>query len=238
MYQTEAERSHWPDAPAKHDISLPHYGLLASLAHSASPASLFTLSSSPTAPLGLKLHSLPPSTATRLKAFTVDGILANAAPPKSDQSKTPPAGNAEWGHRIIFALEGGALDLPSLLEIFHRDGEQRNLQWDITRVHPYLPLKLRAATQRGARKQKSVQTSQNEASESPRGTEGANDPDAGAESTKSRRFVVSFGDVHEARRFVRVWHRRELELPVPLNTANGASTLDTWHTLTTNVITP
>jgi hypothetical protein len=114
---------------------------------------------------------------------------------------------AEGGHRslarrqaksedmVLFSLDKGQLPVYELRAILGRDGRERNLQWDIRSGDDGI------VNLRGEKE------------------------DAGKDARKtsgrlSSRFIISFNDQQEARRFVRAWHKR------PLPTADERRTRD------------
>lgn len=245
---------HWPLRSAQ-TFSLPSYTPPGEPDTSSPPA--FTLSSSPLAPLGLKLHSLPPSTAARLKAFTLEGILSTATPmPVNDETgHTPLPKQSPDQHRVILSLDNGAMALHMLQDFLRQDGETRRLAWDVTNVAPYLPQKLEAVGRRNGQKQRKQTRPTEEAQEGDTelageeraGAKGEGEGEGGEECPgktdgplKSGRFVLTFGDVHEARRFVRGWHRREFELPtlVSDDEDHGQASSGARQSVTVNALLP
>ncbi|CRK38062.1 hypothetical protein BN1708_020441, partial [Verticillium longisporum] len=88
-----------------------------------------TLAPPSPAPLNLKLYALPPSTAARLGAFTLAKTLP--APEKS----------VEGAQRVVVSLQGGALPPAAFWGLVRRDGEERNLAWDVLEMQPYFAQK-------------------------------------------------------------------------------------------------
>ncbi|KAL9946505.1 hypothetical protein D7B24_007776 [Verticillium nonalfalfae] len=186
----------------------------------------FTLAPPSPAPLNLKLYALPPSTAARLGAFTLAKTLP--APEKS----------VEGAQRVVVSLQGGALPPAAFWGLVRRDGEERNLAWDVLEMQPYFAQKAASSsashrnsnTPRDKTKNKKKEKQEQTAAESTAETQTAEQRAAGETATtdapasdepkdkthaKSARFVLSFRDVHEARRFARSWHRREFPLSPP-----------------------
>lgn len=171
-----------------------------------------SLTASPETPLRLKLYTLQPHTMDRLRAFTLDGIVEAARGAAAGSGKrntfrkmTP---EPRKSHRVVLSLDHGAVELAELQELLHRDGEHRNLAWDVTDIIMYHPDKAKPVTRPRAKRAKARRdATKEEATKSP---EAAVDENA---QTKSGRFVLTFGDEAEARRFTRMWHRRELQPP-------------------------
>ncbi|ROT39410.1 hypothetical protein SODALDRAFT_332853 [Sodiomyces alkalinus F11] len=222
----------------------------------------FTLAPPSPAPLSLKLYALPGSTEARIQPFTIEHILAASASIPSlgstgkGSTNTATSASSSNHQHVIVSLEGGAVDVPTLLGLVRQDGQERNLAWDMTDVKPYFARKYSEPRPDSKRKQKkAVKNKSNgkapeieatngetrgqlglssEASDGAlEGGDGAYGIDKGTRGTdaggdcgfngnmktegpvKSARFVVSFRDALEARRFVRTWHRREFSLSSP-----------------------
>ncbi|KAM0321719.1 hypothetical protein ACHAQA_009958 [Verticillium albo-atrum] len=212
-YQREAERLY---ALARADAATQD----SSVAPLPTDDPAFTLAAPSPAPLSLKLYALPPSTASRLGAFTLGKILP------TEEGKP-----VEGSQRVIVSLQGGTLPTAAVWGLVRRDGEVRNLKWDVSEIKPYFAQK--ASSHGGKKREKKTaakggagdgKTAAEEgvppppADETATEAEGADGADPLAQDrthAKSGRFVMSFGDVHEARRFARSWHRREVALSPP-----------------------
>ncbi|KAM0284584.1 hypothetical protein ACHAQH_001950 [Verticillium albo-atrum] len=188
----------------------------------------FSLAPPSPAPLSLKLYALPPSTASRLGALT----LAKTLPAE----ETP----VEGAQRVVVSLQGGALAPAALWGLLRRDSEERNLKWDVLETQPYFAQK--ASNRQDSKrhgKQTKIPTEEGKAAQQERMIdEAAEDVTKVPKSkthAKSARFVLSFRDVHEARRFARSWHRREFSLSPP---RQGPEKGQVGQSVTVNVTVP
>ena len=120
--------------------------------------------------------------------------------------------------RVLFRLEGSKVTCKTVRQMIVDDGEARNLAWRLhARDSAVTPLQFSRSELR-----EREYDATDEDSESPSAFVSASQPDdvdahesaapAGAEEGFSQ-FVLLFNDTAEARRFVRVWHRRELKDP-------------------------
>ncbi|KAK1594311.1 uncharacterized protein LY79DRAFT_589163 [Colletotrichum navitas] len=208
-YQKEAQRRH---AAARRSL-LSATAPLASSSRaveggSAPSPSIFTLAPPSRAPLSLHLYKLDRATEARLGTFSVQGLLSMTPEP-------PPRANSH----VILCVDGGTVDQRMLTHWLRRDGRERNLGWPVQHMRPYFAPKVDDRTVAPDEAQ--------EVDDEPGWRDGDGDDDAPPplvdsegkrkgggpdENAMSARFVLSFPDVHEARRFVRAWHRREFVL--------------------------
>ncbi|OLN88096.1 hypothetical protein CCHL11_00505 [Colletotrichum chlorophyti] len=193
-YQKEAQRLH---ALARRSLLSPAAGL------NPNPSTtVFTLAPPSNAPLSLHLYKLDRAAENRLETFSIHGLLSMTPEP-------PPRANSQ----VILSLDGGALDQRTMSTWIKRDARDRNLGWPVQHMRPYFAPKVH-------RRQV---TAEEPAEDDDHGWNGDTPPswvvDADErdglteETTLSARFVLSFPDAHEARRFVRAWHRKELVTP-------------------------
>ncbi|KAF6822790.1 hypothetical protein CMUS01_10950 [Colletotrichum musicola] len=163
------------------------------------PQQVFTLAPPSKAPLNLHMYKLNRATEARLQNFSIQGLLSMTPDP-------PPRA----GSQVIVSLEGGTLDQRSLSQWIRSDARARNLGWPVQHMRAYFPM--------SADRRRQL----TEAEDSPENYEWDEDSapavmspeqqrarDPTDETAKSGRFVLSFPDAHEARRFVRAWHRKE-----------------------------
>ncbi|KAK2056705.1 hypothetical protein LY76DRAFT_627551 [Colletotrichum caudatum] len=208
---------------------------------SAIPPSIFTLVPPSTAPLNLHIYKLGRKTEARLNTFGVHSLLSMTPEP-------PPRANSH----VILSVDGGTVDLRMLTHWLRRDARERNLGWPVQHMRPYFPPKVdrrtvaaAAAAAPGEAREAHDDDDDDEPGWRDRDDNGDGDlyddappPLVGAEGQQqqqrggrggpdenalSARFVLSFPDVHEARRFVRAWHRREFVL------ANGSTVVLNTH---------
>ncbi|KAK1699780.1 hypothetical protein BDP55DRAFT_644835 [Colletotrichum godetiae] len=206
-YQREAQRLH---ALAGRSLASPAAGLTSAETSSISApsnTSTFSLAAPSKTSLSLHLYKLNRATETRLETFSIQGLLSMTPEP-------PPRANAH----VVLSLDGGTLDQRSLSHWIRRDARDRNLGWPVQHLRAYFAPKVdrRTVTASESPAESAEGLVYDDVDEAPaamgadsgrRGT-----PDALDETAPSARFVVSFPDVHEARRFVRAWHRKELVL--------------------------
>ncbi|KAK1720816.1 hypothetical protein BDP67DRAFT_593855 [Colletotrichum lupini] len=205
-YQREAQRLH---ALAGRALASPAAGLTpAETSSASSPTSVFSLAPPSKTPLNLHLYKLNRATEARLETFSIQGLLSMTPEP-------PPRANAH----VVLSLDGGTLDQRSLSHWIRRDARDRNLGWPVQHLRPYFAPKVHQRT--ATKAEKLTETGEglvyDEDDAGPAVTEGdsgrrGTTPDALDETAPSGRFVVSFPDAHEARRFVRAWHKKELIL--------------------------
>ena len=99
-------------------------------------------------------------------------------------SSSPESGPAQEHCSVLVSLEGCKATISALHDAIARDGEERRLPWALTsRPDGKPPI---AAIAPG------------------------NTPKGGQQDARFWRFIVSFAEAAEARRFVRNWHRREM----------------------------
>ncbi|KAK8106281.1 hypothetical protein PG999_009640 [Apiospora kogelbergensis] len=142
-------------------------------------------------------------------------------------------------HLVLLVLEGGRLSVPTLHAVIREDGVERNLPWRLKNpdgpdggIMAFGKSSLKAADQAGPEDSLRQQL----ASAMGEGGEGRGEGEAAAAETdpaaelaslsrtarerqklqneyrRWNRFIVPFLDEAEARRFVRRWHRRQLQL--------------------------
>lgn len=99
------------------------------------------------------------------------------------------------GRAVLFWIDGHAPTTPSVRAAIHQDGRDRGLPW---------------ATEGGSRsiEKLNLPTTSPEDLETPEQAESSE-----VRGRSSARWIVTFVDENEARRFVRAWHKR----PFPLN---------------------
>ncbi|KAK7438333.1 hypothetical protein CaCOL14_007774 [Colletotrichum acutatum] len=204
-YQREAQRLH---ALAGRALTSPAAGLAsAETSSTSSQTSVFSLAPPSKTPLNLHLYKLNRATEARLETFSIQGLLSMTPEP-------PPRANAH----VVLSLDGGTLDQRSLSHWIRRDARDRNLGWPVQHLRPYFAPKVHQRT--ATKAQQPTETEEglvyDEDDAAPAVTEAdsgrRSTPNALDETAPSGRFVVSFPDVHEARRFVRAWHKKELIL--------------------------
>jgi len=110
--------------------------------------------------------------------------------------------STDIGARVLVALQGGEMTAWGLRDVVRADGADRNLSWALLDgVEAVLPVPwLTAATKRLGKAEPSTLSRLLE----------AGPPDDGELHV---RFVVSFREAVEARRFARNWHRRRTKSP-------------------------
>ncbi|GKT48585.1 uncharacterized protein ColSpa_08766 [Colletotrichum spaethianum] len=222
-YQKEAQRRHAavrrslisPAAPLTSSSSAPASGTDAG----GSAPSIFTLAPPSRAPLSLHLYKLDRATEARLNTFSIQGLLSMTPEP-------PPRANCH----VILSVDGGTVDQRMLTYWFRRDARERNLGWPVQHMRPYFTPKV---DRRTVTPGESPEADESEWRDDDGGDDDAPPPLVGAEGQQkgggpdenamSARFVLSFPDVHEARRFVRAWHRREFVL------SNGSTVVLNTH---------
>ncbi|KAH6688021.1 hypothetical protein F5X68DRAFT_8079 [Plectosphaerella plurivora] len=198
------------------------------------------LSASPETPLRLKMYALQPHTLARLRAFTLEGIIGAPKSPiggagKKASQKTPSQASAR-PHRVVLSLQQGAVESATLQDLLRRDGVSRNLAWDVTEILPYHAGKAIMSSRMIKGLAWKSRTALKAGSD---GSEASELPEAFKTSdySKSGRFVLSFGGEAEARRFTRMWHRRELQLPQDARAETEAED-GTSATITVNAMIP
>lgn len=116
------------------------------------------------------------------------------------------AGLADRSRSVLVRLAGSKITVPVLKQAIEADGAERNLPWRLVEEKPdvmHWPRQvqsLRAGSGRIAEGELSMAESGY-----------VRDPDDAQQSYGYTRFVVTFYDAAEARRFARVWHRREMD---------------------------
>jgi hypothetical protein len=111
--------------------------------------------------------------------------------------------SAKSAHLVLLSIQGGRLDPEALKELVYLDGRERNLEWSLRHCEPL-------GTDQGHR------MAPNYGNESPGNLsidEYQKDMEENERTTGLKgysRFILSFGDAPEAKRFVRNWHRRQL----------------------------
>lgn len=100
------------------------------------------------------------------------------------------------------------LDQRSLSQWIRSDARARNLGWPVQHMRAYFPMS--AARRRQLAEDDNPENYEwDEDSPPPAMSQQQRVRDPTDETAKSGRFVLSFPDAHEARRFVRAWHRKE-----------------------------
>ncbi|KAH0433581.1 hypothetical protein CcaCcLH18_05753 [Colletotrichum camelliae] len=192
LYQSEAQRRHNAARLRRQSAAAP----LAAAPEPGDPA-IFTLAAPSNAPLSLHLYKLNKAAEKRLESFSVQGLLSMTPDP-------PPRACSP----VVLSIEGGTLDQRSLSQWIRRDARDRGLGWPVQHIRPYFPPRIH---QRGPLEEPSEDDYHWDEDSAPKIV----DPDAVArktmdETARSALFVLSFPDAHEARRFVRAWHNKEL----------------------------
>ncbi|KAK1988036.1 hypothetical protein LZ30DRAFT_578972 [Colletotrichum cereale] len=220
-YQTEAQRRHAAVRRSLLSAAAPLASSTAAAAAAAAaraeaggspPPSTFTLAPPSRAPLSLHLYKLDRATEARLGTFSVQGLLSMTPEP-------PPRANSH----VILSVDGGTVDQRMLTYWLRRDARDRNLGWPVQHMRPYFAPKVDSRTVApGGEGQDADGSGWRDGDGPGDGDDDAPPPLVGAEGQQrgggpdenamSARFVLSFPDVHEARRFVRAWHRREFVL--------------------------
>ncbi|KAL8800287.1 MAG: hypothetical protein Q9182_005281 [Xanthomendoza sp. 2 TL-2023] len=108
------------------------------------------------------------------------------------------------GRAVLFWVEGHYPTTNAVKSAIDRDGRERGLQW---------------ATQVGNRYVEKLDMSDSPLDDADR----MEASESGVQRRSSRRWIVMLGDENEARRFVRVWHRRPF--PVPNDHVRGETPL-------------
>ncbi|KAJ0167378.1 hypothetical protein CTA2_2946 [Colletotrichum tanaceti] len=203
-YQMEAQRRH---AAVRRSLLYPAAPLTSRSASNAeaggSASSIFTLSPPSRAPLSLHIYKLDRATEARLGTFSIQGLLSMTPEP-------PPRANSH----VILSVDGGTIDQRMLTYWLRRDARERNLGWPVQHMRPYFAPKVDS---RAIAPGDSPDADESEwrygdddapppLVDSEGQQRGGGVPD---ENASSARFVLSFPDVHEARRFVRAWHKKE-----------------------------
>nr|XP_036588309.1 uncharacterized protein CTRU02_01361 [Colletotrichum truncatum]KAF6799682.1 hypothetical protein CTRU02_01361 [Colletotrichum truncatum] len=194
-YQKEAQRRH----------SLARRAQQSSVLGPAQPNAdqVFTLLPPTRAPLSLHLYKVNKATEARLETFSIQGLLSMTPDP-------PPRACSQ----VILSLEGGTLDQRSLSQWIRRDARERNLGWPVQHLRPYFPPKV--DQKRAAFADETEDAPENyewDEDTAPTIVPSQGVKDSLDDTARSALFVLSFPDVHEARRFVRAWHRKELVRP-------------------------
>ncbi|GJC79243.1 hypothetical protein ColLi_02081 [Colletotrichum liriopes] len=218
-YQKEAQRRH---AAVRRSLLSPAAPLTASTSASHTEAGgsappIFTLAPPSRAPLSLHLYKLDRATESRLSTFSIQGLLSMTPEP-------PPRANSN----VILSVDGGTVDQRMLTYWFRRDARERNLGWPVQHMRPYFAPKVDSrniAPGESPEVDESEWTDGDDDDAPPPlvGAEGHQRGGGPDENAMSARFVLSFPDVHEARRFVRAWHRREFVL------SNGSAVVLNTH---------
>lgn len=217
-YQKEAQRRHAAVRRSLLSPAAPLTSISASHAEAGgSASSIFTLAPPSRAPLSLHIYKLDRATEARLGTFSIQGLLSMTPEP-------PPRANSH----VILSVDGGTIDQRMLTYWLRRDARERNLGWPVQHMRPYFALKVdsRAIAPGDNPDADESEWRYGDDDDAPpplvdsEGQQrGGGVPD---ENASSARFVLSFPDVHEARRFVRAWHRKEFVLSngstVTLNT--------------------
>ncbi|KAL3304299.1 hypothetical protein RB213_013463 [Colletotrichum asianum] len=192
LYQSEAQRRY-------NAARLRLQSAAAPLAAAPEPGDpdIFTLAAPSNAPLSLHLYKLNKAAEKRLESFSVQGLLSMTPDP-------PPRACSP----VVLSLEGGTLDQRSLSQWIRRDARDRGLGWPVQHIRPYFPPRIH---QRGPLEEPTEDDYHWDEDSAPKIV----DPEAVArktmdETARSALFVLSFPDAHEARRFVRAWHHKEL----------------------------
>ena len=127
---------------------------------------------------------------TLLPPSAVLSLKFDHRPPSDDRHHGAHGGDH---NKVLLWLDGGQVTADTILAAVERDGEDRNLLWrledGIGAIAPALA-DGRSGTGRG------------------KGIGGI-----GLKDGQFGRFIVSFSDAVEARRFARNWHKRQLDLP-------------------------
>ncbi|WYZ45346.1 hypothetical protein EsH8_VIII_000662 [Colletotrichum jinshuiense] len=193
-YQKEAQRLH---SVVRRSLESPVSPLATQPA-----SSIFTLAPPSKAPLSLHLYKLDRATEARLDTFSIHGLLSMTPEP-------PPRANSH----VVLSLEGGTLDQRTLSQLIRRDARDRNLGWPVQHMRPYFAPKVDRRTVAAVESAVPEESGwDSDAAPALVDAEGLKGGGAADETAMSARFVLSFPDVHEARRFVRAWHRKELVL--------------------------
>jgi len=142
---------------------------------------------------------VPPSAVLNLKLRLPADQSEQAAGGRTDHGKASDNGGGIWAgardadrkgdhHKVLVWLDGTHLTKEELLEAIDDDGRDRNLDWRF---------------QDGTRSVSPVTFAESRRS-----------PEEGLENGRSRfgRFILSFAEPVEARRFARSWHKRPLSL--------------------------
>ncbi|KAF9881900.1 hypothetical protein CkaCkLH20_01046 [Colletotrichum karsti] len=195
-YQIEAQRRY---NLARHALQSPAAPLAVN-SESVAAADAFTLAPLSKAPLSLHLYKLNKANEARLETFSIQGLLSITPDP-------PPRACSQ----VILSLEGGTLDQRSLSQLVKRDARDRGLGWPVQHMRPYFPPKV---YRRGLADGSEAQEYEWDEDTAPK----IIDPEKEARrpmdvTARSALFVLSFPDAHEARRFTRAWHRKELARP-------------------------
>ncbi|KAK1967376.1 hypothetical protein LY78DRAFT_634085 [Colletotrichum sublineola] len=211
-YQKEAQRRHAAVRRSLLSATAPLASSSRGEEGGSAPPPIFTLAPPSRAPLSLHLYKVDRATEARLGTFSVQGLLSMTPEP-------PPRANSH----VILSIDGGTVDQRMLTYWLRKDGRERNLGWPVQHMRPYFAPKVDSRTVAPGEAQEADEPGWPDDD----GDDDAPPPLVGAEAQQrgsgpdenamSARFVLSFPDVHEARRFVRAWHRREFVL------ANGST---------------
>lgn len=164
-------------------------------------ATVFTLAPPSRAPLSLHLYRLNKATEIRLEAFSVQGLLSITPDP-------PPRACSQ----VILSLDGGTLDQRSLSQWIRRDARDRGLGWPVQHIRAYFPPKV---DWKGLSDEPEVLEYKWDDDTAPSIIDAEKEARRPTDETaRSALFVLSLPDAHEARRFVRAWHRKELRTSI------------------------
>ncbi|TDZ15486.1 hypothetical protein Cob_v011620 [Colletotrichum orbiculare MAFF 240422] len=200
-YQAEAQRRH---TLARRALASPAAPIAVNPESALRNDQIFTLAPPSKAPLSLHLYKLNKATETRLQTFNIQGLLSMTPDP-------PPRA----GSHVVLSLAGGTLDQRTLTQWIRRDARDRNLGWPVQHLRPYFPPKVnrRRVAEAVVAEHDFERTDDSPPPPPPSSEPASSRGDPGDETARSMIFVLSFPDVHEARRFVRAWHRKELIRP-------------------------
>ncbi|KAK1999357.1 hypothetical protein LX36DRAFT_485012 [Colletotrichum falcatum] len=204
-YKEEAERLYAAARRSLLSAAAPLAASSRAVEGGRAPPSVFTLAPPSRAPLSLHLHKFNRATEARLGTFSVQSLLSMTPEP-------PPRANSH----VILSVDGGTIDQRTLTKWLRRDARERNLGWPVQHMRPYFAPKVHSRTVAPGEAQgvdepgwRDGDGDDNDAPPPLVGDERQQKGGGADENAISARFVLSFPDVHEARRFVRAWHRRE-----------------------------
>ncbi|KAK4134371.1 hypothetical protein BT67DRAFT_456288 [Trichocladium antarcticum] len=150
----------------------------------------------------------PPKPNARFDASTIEPSIDPALHTHLSRRATPPPTGADMSHRVLLHLTGSTLPLGLLQRAIAADGAARNLPWRLLAVEQPKP------GSPGARLlPRPIQTVRAGSGRIGWGEVAQMEAEGGGEELALygySRFVVAFAGAGEARRFARVWHRREL----------------------------
>lgn len=148
---------------------------------------------------------IPPSAALNLKLRLPEEVESRRRGQAGRRNGAPGIGGGIWSgdggrhaegkgehHKVLVWLDGSQVTVDTLLGAIEDDGKDRNLAWRLQdgprSVAPIPGTGFRNALEKGP-------------------------PEKDDPTQQRARFIVSFAEAVEARRFARSWHKRELSLP-------------------------